>query len=80
MKRFALLALLFSACASPKGHDTENLTAKLGNARSGVESATQANRSLSVNVARSRAISDRVSGKAQVIQSWLERYQSDKQP
>lgn len=72
MKRLTFLALLLSACAAPKGHDTANLTAKLGNARSGVESATQANRALSVNVAKSRAITDRVDAKTSVVLKYLD--------
>lgn len=80
MKRLALLALILSACAHPQGHDTANLTARLGNARSGVESATAANRSLAASVGRARTISGRIDNKAQVIQSWLEKRESDKNP
>jgi hypothetical protein len=71
MKRLAFLAILLSACAHPKGNDTAQLTAKLGNARSGVESARQSSDSIAGNVGRARTASERSDAKTFVILKWL---------
>lgn len=69
--RYLLLALFLTGCKTLPVHDTARLTANIGNARSGVESARTASDSIAGNVRRARTAQERSDAKTILVLKWL---------